>query len=1093
VGRDIGEVDFIVDFDGRGLPGKARKLGNEAGEVAGEGFNKGFSKNLTSLAKELREEMNANGELAGASFTESMQNVIRRNKQGIADDLASIFGKNNGLSDFVKQTGSVDNALGDLRSKMRELNEAGGLSTQMYDNLNVQLDEFESKTRAASRASSQRLSVERDLNLAMDRAIRAQADGEDRLRNAVASNTKEFDRRRFSLRSLLPTISAHIDANDKLGAAMDRLEKKTSRASRSGNQFKQSFRFNQLPDQLQDIIFIGAIIAALGTDIAVLGSAAGGGLAALGIGALAAVTGVGVLVAGIKGITGPLEDIAPAARPAATELQALGKQFVAMKQSIQGRLFADLAPDIRNLGEKLLPVLGKGFDTAADAGNRFFRNLATRLTTPKALEDMDRLLTGFGPILDSLFNTILNLGSGIGSVFTTGLPTAEKFFGYLERITGEFANWAESEEGRERIAEWFRTAEIIGPKVANLLGVLGDTLSGLVTPETIDKLGRALDGLSNLLPAVGGFLDTVGKLDPIGLFIAALQTISDILSPLKPAFDNLAGSLSGNLTTGLDTVKGLFDKLSPALEPVVNAIADDLVPALLGPGGLLEAFTGLAEDTLPTLAPALEDTATALADIATALADVLPALKPVLDLITPGVAASFSGLAAAVQLLTTNWDDLDKTFSDSDFIDNITEFGEKKDFGIWKTIGDGAAGLYVTLFKAGQEFGRFNLELTSFNEDVNRNLGLFWDGVGQFFEDKAGAIGDFLSDLFTPDSEWAADLDENVNQALDDFWTGVGTWFSDRAGDIGKWFTDLFSPGKDSADTAASDIGSSFDTVQPKVAISLGGIGAKIAELFAPATPAVQGIADRVGQIWATPPTTIGGLLSNVARTIVAPFESAPGSVGRIASQVSQIWATPPTTIGGLMSRVGLSIVTPFTQAPGQVGAIAQQLVNLWPSIPGRISGFFSGIGQRIGGAFSAAVGAAQSTVSGIVGAFSGLPGRILGAIGNIGAQVASRLNFANAITLPKTATGGMFNGAQARIIGEAGPEAVVPLNRPLSQVDPAVRDLSAIAQGKARAGSDSGPSLTINDGAIQVVTGASEPDNIGESVLDHIVANLPK
>lgn len=49
----------------------------------------------------------------------------------------------------------------------------------------------------------------------------------------------------------------------------------------------------------------------------------------------------------------------------------------------------------------------------------------------------------------------------------------------------------------------------------------------------------------------------------------------------------------------------------------------------------------------------------------------------------------------------------------------------------------------------------------------------------------------------------------------------------------------------------------------------------------------------------------------------------------------------------------------------------------------------------------------------------------------------------------PPTASGGMFFGPQVRLIGEAGAEAVVPLNRNLSQVDPAVRWLSAIAQGK--------------------------------------------
>lgn len=48
-----------------------------------------------------------------------------------------------------------------------------------------------------------------------------------------------------------------------------------------------------------------------------------------------------------------------------------------------------------------------------------------------------------------------------------------------------------------------------------------------------------------------------------------------------------------------------------------------------------------------------------------------------------------------------------------------------------------------------------------------------------------------------------------------------------------------------------------------------------------------------------------------------------------------------------------------------------------------------------------------------------------------------------------RTASGGIFSGAQTRLIAEAGREAVVPLDRPLNMVDPSVRWLSAFAQGK--------------------------------------------
>lgn len=93
---------------------------------------------------------------------------------------------------------------------------------------------------------------------------------------------------------------------------------------------------------------------------------------------------------------------------------------------------------------------------------------------------------------------------------------------------------------------------------------------------------------------------------------------------------------------------------------------------------------------------------------------------------------------------------------------------------------------------------------------------------------------------------------------------------------------------------------------------------------------------------------------------------------------------------------------------------------------------------------------------------------------------------------LPKTAVGGLFNGAQARIIGEAGPEAVVPLNRPLSQVNPDVRWLSAVAQGLRPPGAATGMStgggtrVVFEPGSI-VVNGAADPRAVALEVVDEI------
>jgi hypothetical protein len=80
-----------------------------------------------------------------------------------------------------------------------------------------------------------------------------------------------------------------------------------------------------------------------------------------------------------------------------------------------------------------------------------------------------------------------------------------------------------------------------------------------------------------------------------------------------------------------------------------------------------------------------------------------------------------------------------------------------------------------------------------------------------------------------------------------------------------------------------------------------------------------------------------------------------------------------------------------------------------------------------------------------IFGAFPSAS-EILNNIGSI--NVGSLLTGPQRLIDKVLASGGVVYGPTRALVGEAGPEAVVPLARPLALVDPAVRALSAFAQG---------------------------------------------
>ena len=86
-------------------------------------------------------------------------------------------------------------------------------------------------------------------------------------------------------------------------------------------------------------------------------------------------------------------------------------------------------------------------------------------------------------------------------------------------------------------------------------------------------------------------------------------------------------------------------------------------------------------------------------------------------------------------------------------------------------------------------------------------------------------------------------------------------------------------------------------------------------------------------------------------------------------------------------------------------------------------------------------------------------------------------------------AAGGIFSGAQYALIGEAGPEAVVPLNRPLHLVDPAVRELSAIAQGQNTVSATAPGGRSVTTGPITIITPIKDPVAVAQQVVNRIAA----
>ena len=140
-------------------------------------------------------------------------------------------------------------------------------------------------------------------------------------------------------------------------------------------------------------------------------------------------------------------------------------------------------------------------------------------------------------------------------------------------------------------------------------------------------------------------------------------------------------------------------------------------------------------------------------------------------------------------------------------------------------------------------------------------------------------------------------------------------------------------------------------------------------------------------------------------------------------------------------------ILTLFT---GPLGLVIQWIVNNWSGITEFFGNLFNGIGDIVSGVFGNVVNWIKSAINNVIdivnGALDGLNG-----LGNIIRDVTGGAIDVNFNHIPHLAEGGVVNRPTIALIGEAGPEAVVPLSK-MNQVMP-----------KGADGSSYGPSVIYN------------------------------
>lgn len=221
----------------------------------------------------------------------------------------------------------------------------------------------------------------------------------------------------------------------------------------------------------------------------------------------------------------------------------------------------------------------------------------------------------------------------------------------------------------------------------------------------------------------------------------------------------------------------------------------------------------------------------------------------------------------------------------------------------------------------------------------------------------------------------------------------------------------------------------------------------------------VNGIMEAIGGLINAAMTTIETVINTILNTIAGIFEVIFSAIGSLVKTIM-------TTISNIITAMMGGIKTGISNA---LNAIKTTWNSIWTSLKTSVTNIFTGIWNAIKKVINSILGGIEKMVNGVIDGVNAMiralnrlhfsiPDWVPGGLG--GKSFGFNLSEIGQVSIPKLATGGIVTSSTIANIGEAGREAVLPLENNTGWMD----DLADKLASRIPSGS-SGPYYLQIDG----------------------------
>lgn len=755
---------------------------------------------------------------------------------------------------------------------------------------------------------------------------------------------------------------------------------------------------------------------------------------------------------------GPFKDILPE-----VELTDMDNKFKSIFDGLGDKLKGLFDPFKKGFDAAFRP---EGIERIKTALDQIAKTMGEIATDPRVVNAFNRMAEKIAYALGQVTGSIATIGLGIGVFLAESI--ANGLGRQKERITRAlvalFDNIGNISEAVGNIAQDFSSAfyDVITSTGAVRIGsAIVSTLLSLTS--TIVEVGSKLAG-----SLFKGFEKVVVTSAPkiSSVFQSLLDTVAPVFESIERSVNKFGDGLSRvydeHVVPAINSIANAFNGLIDIIQILWENSWQPFAEFLSGVFGVsIEGISDLLGGGLLAILGLLADTIKLVADGFTVFSDWCKENKePIVALITTwqtinflswaeqagGLAGAFSLLGSKVSLIVGGIKNLGLAIKALTF-DKLVSFAETiylntlyaKDFVVnsGKTIAQlgktalelGKSALAWTAHAAkmglatAAEFAHsvaagvataatwaFNAALAVLTSPITWIIAAIaaliaigvllyqnWDTVVEFAKTAWQGLCDFIS---------------GICQAIGEFFSGLWTKLQEIFEPIGQWFGEKFQQAWDAIVNIFSGIGEWFSGV-------FQGAWDAIVNIFTP-------IGSWFGQRWAD----VTSALANIGAWFTDMFQKAWTGLTNIFSKLGswfgERWNDVTSALSKVASWFGDIFGKAFDAVKNAFSSIGDFFKGVWDTVKSIFVNAGQMVGEAVGGAFKSAVNAVLGTIENVVNGFIGMINGVLGVVRNL--PGLGWVGSVSTVSLPRLARGGIVDSPTIAMIGEAGKEAVVPL-----------------------------------------------------------------